>query len=209
MDSKNIRVLLLDLGNVLIDIDGRRALKILNTHSPCDAETLKRLAISALHHDYERGHVSSDEFFRGIKKELFLDHPLDLLEKAWVSILGQPIPNVWENLHVLSQNSQLKLCLLSNTNESHWQHIKQRQDLNWNVFDHIFTSFELGHRKPDREIFETVCQHLNTSPDEVLFLDDHDENLKSAKNIGIKARHCYQSASQFVNILNEFGIALT
>lgn len=48
-----------------------------------------------------------------------------------------------------------------------------------------FTSFELKLLKPDTKIFEEVLCRLNTKPQEVIFVDDKEANVNSAKKLGI------------------------
>lgn len=48
-----------------------------------------------------------------------------------------------------------------------------------------FTSFELGLLKPDPKIYETVLERLNARPQEVIFIDDKETNVKAAQKLGI------------------------
>ena len=56
------------------------------------------------------------------------------------------------------------------------------------IFDRVFASADLGHRKPDIEFFKKVMDDLpNFKKDEILFWDDTLENIEAAREFGIKA----------------------
>ena len=48
-------------------------------------------------------------------------------------------------------------------------------------------SHEVGIAKPDRRIFELTCERLDVQPAEVIFLDDVEQHVMSARSIGIHA----------------------
>jgi len=55
------------------------------------------------------------------------------------------------------------------------------------AFDFRFLSFEVGHVKPDRELFDHVAAALPAPPDHVLFLDDNVVNVDGATAAGFVA----------------------
>jgi putative hydrolase of the HAD superfamily len=63
-------------------------------------------------------------------------------------------------------------------------------------FDHLFASSELGSVKPNREIFQKVFRYLDTSPTKVVFVDDRAENVKAARDYGIRWAFRFKSISQ-------------
>ena len=75
---------------------------------------------------------------------------------------------------------------LSNTNALHWQDNFGRWPI-LDAFDFRFLSFELGHVKPDKELFEHVARLLPSSPTRVLFLDDNAVNVDGAAAAGFTA----------------------
>jgi putative hydrolase of the HAD superfamily len=52
-------------------------------------------------------------------------------------------------------------------------------------FDHVFFSAEIKLAKPDREIYEHVLLKTGYSAREIIFFDDREENLKTAKELGL------------------------
>ena len=52
-------------------------------------------------------------------------------------------------------------------------------------FDSIFMTNKIGFAKPDKEIYEHVCNDLQVTPEEVFFTDDLEENVIGARSFGI------------------------
>jgi putative hydrolase of the HAD superfamily len=52
-------------------------------------------------------------------------------------------------------------------------------------FDQVYFSHLLGMRKPDPNIFSTILALQDWNPEETLFVDDNELNLKGAAGIGI------------------------
>jgi putative hydrolase of the HAD superfamily len=54
------------------------------------------------------------------------------------------------------------------------------------IFDVVVVSYELGHAKPDREIYEATLSRLGLAPQEALFVDDRGENIAAADVLGLR-----------------------
>lgn len=53
-------------------------------------------------------------------------------------------------------------------------------------FERKIFSARCGKVKPNREIFEYLCKECDILPNETLFVDDSEKNIKGAQNYGIK-----------------------
>jgi HAD superfamily hydrolase (TIGR01509 family) len=51
-------------------------------------------------------------------------------------------------------------------------------------FDEILISSEIGHAKPSREAFKLLAERLSVNMDELIFIDDTEQSLVGAKEIG-------------------------
>ena len=84
---------------------------------------------------------------------------------------------------------------MSNTNQIHYNAFSEayRKQINDGNLDDLFIkayySFELGLRKPSKEIFETVLKNENLNAAETLFIDDSEENIEAAKSVGLQTIH--------------------
>jgi putative hydrolase of the HAD superfamily len=85
-----------------------------------------------------------------------------------------------------------KIFLLSNTNKIHYNLYIKRLEKEYRykkfseLFEKSYLSFNIGMRKPDKEIFDFVVTQNNIKPKETLFIDDSFQNTESAKQTGLK-----------------------
>ena len=76
-----------------------------------------------------------------------------------------------------------------------------------NLFDRVFTSYELGYRKPEKQAFEQIARALDVPLGSIMFFDDLLENIEGAKSAGMQAVHV-RSADDVRNALRAIGCAL-
>ena len=53
------------------------------------------------------------------------------------------------------------------------------------LFDHVIESSKAGIRKPNPRIYEMMCEELDVSPSDCVYLDDLGINLKPARAMGM------------------------
>lgn len=92
-----------------------------------------------------------------------------------------------------------KIGLLSNYSSELRQRIDD-QNLT-NLFDQIVISGEVGFQKPQPEIFLSLCQNMQISPTELIFIDDTKKSLKGAQDIGYTPI-LYKNNQQLLNDLS-------
>jgi len=56
-------------------------------------------------------------------------------------------------------------------------------------FDVVVVSYEVGLAKPDPRIFELCLSRLGAQAAETLFVDDREENVSAAEQLGLRALH--------------------
>ena len=54
------------------------------------------------------------------------------------------------------------------------------------MFYYILISADINMEKPNRNFFEKLVFELQEKPEDILFVDDNEENIKTAKNIGLQ-----------------------
>lgn len=78
-----------------------------------------------------------------------------------------------------------------------------RQEMGFaHLFDHLFTSAEVGAVKPQREFYAAVTQAIGLPPERLLFWDDALENVTAARSYGWQAEH-YTGYEQFRALLKQ------
>jgi glucose-1-phosphatase len=68
------------------------------------------------------------------------------------------------------------------------------------AFDVSIFSAEVGLKKPEPEIYRMILQQLEVEPREAVFVDDFEENIIAARQLGIQAVH-FQSRQQVIEEL--------
>lgn len=69
----------------------------------------------------------------------------------------------------------------------------------------LFCSADLGALKPCREAFEGVLERLDRKPENVLFVDDNEDNVRAAMGLGFHI-HRFFDAATLETDLRSFGL---
>jgi HAD superfamily hydrolase (TIGR01509 family) len=185
VETPSVDVVLFDLGGVLIDFGGVAPMREL-AGIESDDELWHRWLTCRWVRTFERGHCSEEDFATGLVSDWGLPvEPRRFLD-AFRSWPGGPLPGA-ETLLRDVQRAVPAGCL-SNTNALHWRDQFARWPI-LDAFDFRFLSFEIGHVKPDQELFEHVAHLLPADPGRVLFLDDNAVNVEGAATAGFSAVH--------------------
>lgn len=204
MPSEKYKALIFDLGNVIIDISPKNA---------CDywaeicgkrpEELYYKFPFDEVYAQFERGEITPVAFRVHVMKCLDIKLSVKNFDKGWELILIKLRDNIPELFLTLKKH--YRITALSNTNEIHvpmWQEMC-KQILPY--FDNIFSSNEIGFRKPERGSFIHVLEYLNLTPEEIVFLDDNHENILAAEEIGMTTIHVIDY-TQMVRELKRIGI---
>lgn len=98
--------------------------------------------------------------------------------------------------------------MLSNTNPIMWnsrisEEFCKEGRVREDYFDGMVTSFEARALKPDRRIFDYAVNKLGIEPDETLFLDDSETNLKAASKLGFNTA-LVAPGMEFTDIIEKY-----
>ncbi len=101
----------------------------------------------------------------------------------------------------------IRVCLATNQ-QAHRGSIMAERLAYASVFDHLFFSFELGVAKPSPAFFHAILDRLSASPDGILFIDDHAQNIEAAEGTGIAGEtyHVNEGLDRFTSILEHHGL---
>ena len=75
----------------------------------------------------------------------------------------------------------------------------------YHLFDVIISSYNVRMKKPDPRIYQHTLEKLGIRPEEAVFIDDLEENVKGAEVVGIKGivfKNSEQCRSDLDNILS-------
>ena len=199
-----IKTIIFDIGGVLIDIHPERTYQYLSDSADVEVSMVKESFPWDAHDQYERGIMNNEDWFITYKESL--PQPCCLKRSdfwnAWKLLLGEE-KNTVNILEAL--NKQYSIWLLSNTNPKHIQDEIEKRYLFPSLVNGAVYSFDVGVRKPEKEIYEIAMQRANANPQECLFIDDLLENIQAAKQIGIEGIH-FISSEQLKQELVRLGI---
>lgn len=175
------KVILFDLGGVLIENNGQAALTAMLPQPLEAAEMWRRWLASPCVRLFERGQISAEEFAGAFVREW----RIDLDPSAFIGEFATWPKGLFEGAEALLRDLKgtHHLACLSNTNAIHWQRFPQLHGL----FDSCFLSHEMGHVKPDREAFDYTLERLEVAARDVYFFDDLLANVAVAREAGMNA----------------------
>lgn len=198
---KKISTIIFDLGGVLLNLDQDKTLRAFGRLG-LDLDDVNES--SSIFNDFETGKLNAADFRHGIKslkKGEITDHEIDI---AWNAMLLETSEERLKLLENLSKH--FTLYLLSNTNSIHIQHFRKYIDehfgLNrWDkLFAKQFLSYEMGKRKPNKDIYLHVLDDIAREADECIFIDDNMSNVRTAAALGI---HTIWAKTPLDQVLNE------
>jgi putative hydrolase of the HAD superfamily len=175
------KIILFDLGGVLIENNGRQALMAMLSQALPDHQVAERWNDSPAVRLFESGRSSAQEFASAFIEEWQLGLAPACFISSFSGWLGGFFPGVPELLRAL--RARHRIACLSNTNVLH---LARMPDLR-SVFDGCFLSHEMGLMKPDREAFEFALNALSVRPQDVWFFDDLLANVSAARALGINS----------------------
>ena len=160
---------------------------------------LEKIRATAI--DYETGLLTTDEFFRTVLQRTGLSMTREQFRLAYNNIF-KPIPENRELIRRLKPH--YRLGLLSNTSEWHFQHAIRTTDV-FPLFDAVTLSYEVRALKPAEALYRDILAKLRSAPEECVYIDDIEVNVKAAERIGMHGIH-YHSPGQLLLSLRALGV---
>lgn len=158
---------------------------------------------STLLADCESGRISSEEFYRKIKKILNLSMTKEQFIKAHTSIFTL-IRTTQDLIRKLKPN--YKLAILSNCDKWVLQHNIQRLEI-FDLLDAVSASFQVKEMKPGTKLFLDAMKKLKARPEECIYIDDIKEFAEIANSIGMHGIH-YTSHKKLISSLRKLNVKI-
>lgn len=199
------KLIIFDLGKVMLDfdhMDSCRELARFSRYSP--VEIYEGIFISGLEEEYDKGRISSLDFYREILRRFEIDKAninFEYFKKVWGDIFFE-IPSMKRLMEILKKNYQI--YLLSNTNEIHFEWACHKFSI-LEIPEEYILSYKLGFRKPDKRIFYEAISKAGVNPGNCIYIDDIKEYVEVAKSIGITGIH-FSSREKLEEALRELGV---
>ncbi|MDH4239280.1 MAG: HAD family phosphatase [Phycisphaerae bacterium] len=153
---------------------------------------------------FQKGAICEDEFWGKICSELNVPKPkvrslwTDAFKAAYV-----PKADMFSMATSLQKNGY-RTAVLSNTELPAMEYFHEQR---YKMFDvPVFSCLE-GIKKPDGKIYELTLEKLGTGPGQSVFIDNKQEYIDGAKEVGINTV-LFQNIDQVKEELNQLGVKI-
>ena len=150
-----IKNIIFDFGDVFINLDKMATARAMEKYGFRGITP----ELDEIFKNYEMGKMGSDEFLERTNILFPTATKKDLIE-AWNAILLDFPEERLQFLEALHVENKYRLFLLSNTNEIHIENERQKMAERFvrfeKSFEVFYLSYEMGKRKPNKDIFEQV-----------------------------------------------------
>ena len=174
------KIVIFDLGGVLVNLDWDRVCSRLHEHSGL-ADVRPEVVNGPTVTSAMRGQLTPRAYHEALCEKLVASLSYEDFVESWNSLLSanEAIVPLVEHLR-----SGHRLVLASNTDPIHFAYSVERFPVLKN-FERYFLSYEMGLLKPDPAYFHHVLYGLWASPGDCIFIDDRPDVVRAARNIGI------------------------
>jgi FMN phosphatase YigB (HAD superfamily) len=169
--------LILDIGDVLFSWS-------LPATTGIAPQRFRRMLSSMTWYNYERGRISQQECFASLSNEFSIG--FEVVESA----ITQARDTLEVNNELVAcirelkrQKGQLRVYAMSNISLPDYEYLRKKP-MDWSIFDEVFTSAEVGERKPNLSFYRHVMSKANIDPHQAIFVDDNLDNVLSARSLG-------------------------
>lgn len=179
------RVVVFDLGNVLIEWDRSNLFSKL-IEDPGELQDF----LDNVYTMDENARLDSGTPLQEVADSVIEQHPAKAhliapIVDRWEEMLGPVFEGTVAILEELSANG-VCLLALSNWGEDTFAMIEPNYPF-LELFDGMVISGREGVVKPDREIFDILCERYSVAANEAVFIDDSPANIAAAQSLGFDA----------------------
>lgn len=201
-----INTIIFDFGDVFINLRKEQSI-----------EEFKKLGLDGPNEDllahndlFEKGKINELQFINSFSKYI-PNAGIEEITKAWNSVIGDfPLERL-EFLQMLS--TKYRLFLLTNTDSIHINRFEHKVGMSfytdfYRCFEKVYYSYEMGMRKPDAEIFNTIIRKHDLSPKRTLFVDDKKDNTDIAESLGLHVWNLQVGKEDVVDLFDQKHLPL-
>lgn len=196
-DPAQIRGVALDIGGVLLSWAYGRYRVAKDDWAPgrMDAAWEERLGLEP--GDFIRRVWDTPQHERATTGEIPFDQYWPMVGRD-LGLSSRELFELWEDYWVISRldwrvavavhglRPRYKVAALSNAWSNAREEVSRRFGLD-GLVDFMVISGEVGVAKPDRRIYDLLLSEMAEAPQHVLFIDDVEENVSAARDMGIRA----------------------
>lgn len=143
------------------------------------------------------GKISDERFWGDIAKKLHID------PEEMKKLLIDTFPVDSRMIKLIDKiKDRYIIVMVSNQLESWLEKVIDGNNLR-SKFHFFVNSYQIGVRKPDKEIFLAALKKSNSKPEETLFIDDANKNIIAAQELGIQGVR-FDTFEQFIKEFKKY-----
>lgn len=171
------RGVIFDLGDVLFTWSA-------NTATTIPARKLRDIRSTPIWYSYERGEITRDVCYELSAREFSLS--ASEIAKAFIRARESLCSNdaIVSLLRKLREDPVIEVYAMSNIGKEDFEDLAKEMD--WSLFDRVFTSAAAGMRKPEAGFYRHVLEQIRLASHQVIFIDDKEKNVQAARALGIR-----------------------
>lgn len=184
MSKAAIRAVLFDYGGVIVEEGFYNGLVDLAEKQSLHVSSMPEEGMNAVYDSgFVLGQGTAADFWALLRKRTGLEGDDDFLTD-YINDGFQIRPWIIELVRRLRAKGYVVGIL---SDQTHWLNELDKRDHFFREFDHIYNSYYLGKGKRDPSLFTDVVNDLKLQPGEVLFIDDIENNVQTARTMGLRA----------------------
>lgn len=203
-----IKAIIFDFGNVLLNLDPLATVSAFRETLGIQYDFIECGGLNDTFKLFETGDISSDDFISIVLKNSNQALSQKEVINMWNSML-QDLPE--KRLGMLKElRKKYKVFLLSNTNCIHIAHVRKYlkqaypgYDFERDFFDNVYYSYLMKDRKPNLSVYKTLLERESLAAHEVIFVDDNEENVLAAEQLGVKTI-LHNPNNEIVEVIHEY-----
>ena len=176
------KVILLDIGNVIVDVDFGAFCTTVAAKSGDEKAVFEKFCVGDFKGRFDSGDVSITTFLQNIAHDpLVRTISIQEVKDAWQNIFSLK-EGAREGIARLKRNH--RVWVMSDTDPLHFAALLNRFPV-LRAMDRFYLSFEHGFLKSSPEAFVHVMESSGIEPDDFLLIDDKPDNCFSCKSVGV------------------------
>ena len=156
---------------------------------PIDRKVLRSYLVTRTWFEYEEDQISKEECLQRLTKQF--SHDPASISGAWAHVTNALRPNreMVALIQELRKTSGGKARIFGTFNVSRpdYEFFRSRTDVDWSIFDTVFTSHELGIRLPKLGFFKRVLakEELKINPHNAVYIGHDSDDVVTARTFGM------------------------
>jgi putative hydrolase of the HAD superfamily len=195
-----VEAILFDFGGVIAEEGFRNGLVAIAEAGGLPVEPFLSIAYELVYDvGYVLGRADEGAYWGALRKKTGIERTDRELRDV---ILSHFIIRPWmvQLIRALHEKS-IRLAILSD--QTDWlDELNERHGF-FRWFERVFNSFHVGRSKRDASLFNMVLSEMDLSPDEAVFVDDNEGNIRRAEARGLRTVH-FRDRGQFMGEMGVF-----